>query len=265
MERLLKIDTVLRCKICGQAAKVFDAIDSAKTCREDVYPLGVSGVSTIYHRCEDCGFIFTSDFDQYTASDWAEQIYNEDYIVVDPDYRKVRPLLTCTMIESQFSRDTTIGLDYGAGSGLMAATLRERGWTYDAYDPFGDVNMAPERLKTYNVCSAFEVFEHMVDPRAELARILAMCSPDKLMLVIGTNASDAMVSDRTRLSWWYAAPRNGHVSLFSKEALKRMAAQAGLDYASFGSSTHFLTRGWKPANVARMAYVGKMRRMLAKR
>lgn len=264
MDRLVKIETILSCKICGAESIPFDAVDRSKTCCEDVYPLGVSGRSTIYHRCRDCGFIFTADFDQYTSKDWATQIYNDEYVVVDPDYRERRPLLTCTMIESQFSRNETIGLDFGAGSGLMAKTLRNRGWLYDAYDPFGEVNMSSERRQMYNVCSAFEVFEHLVDPISEMKDLLAMCSPDKLALVIGTNASDGVVSEQSRLSWWYAAPRNGHISLFSKEALRRMAQRFELNYASFGSSTHFLTRGWSRSEVALMAYVGKARRILSR-
>lgn len=259
------IELVLRCKICGHDSRVFDAVDRAKTCREDVYPLGVSGNSVIYHRCDDCGFIFTRDFDHFTQQDWAQAVYNDDYIVVDPDYKSVRPFLSCGMIESQFSRSDTVGLDYGAGSGLMAATLRERGWVYDAYDPFGATSITPERRGSYNVCSAFEVFEHMVDPVGELSSILSLCSPGRLALIIGTNASDGVVSEATRLSWWYAAPRNGHVSLFSKESLRRMAGRFGLDYATFGISTHYLTRGWSSAEVAYMAYVGKARRVLFKR
>lgn len=166
------------------------------------------------------------------------------------------------LIASQFKRSSTIGLDYGAGSGLMARSLREAGWRFDACEPYGDSSMEPQNKGLYNVCSSIEVFEHTVDPVSEMGEIVRLCSKGRLMVVIGTNLSDGEVDEDRRLAWWYAAPRNGHISLFSRESLRRLAVQFGLEFTSFGASTHYLTRGWHSADVARMAYIGKARRML---
>lgn len=251
-----------KCKICGGMSVPFDTVERLKACMSDRYPLGVSGLGILYRRCEECGFIFTSDFDSYSAEDWAAEIYNEDYIKVDPGYIDYRPALSAGLIRSQFSRQHTIGLDYGAGSGQMAAMLRSSGWRYDAIDPFGASRMEPGHAGRYNLCSAFEVFEHVADPSGALASILSMCSAGRLMIVIGTQLSDKEVDGARRLSWWYASPRNGHISLFSRAAMAHMARQAGLDYACFGQSTHYLSRGWKPGQVACLAYLGKARRLV---
>jgi hypothetical protein len=237
----------------------------ARTCHEDVYPLGVSGISVVYRRCESCNFIFTNDFDTYSSADWIANIYNDKYTSIDPDYHSIRPALSRGLIESQFRKRETVGLDYGAGNGMMAESLRDRGWRYDTYDPFGNTNMVAARVGTYNLCSAFEVFEHVPNPVGALEEIVRMSSPDKIAIVIGTNTSDGMVSNKPPLSWWYAGPRNGHISLFSKEALKRLGARFGLAYNSFGSSTHYLTRHWSPAEITLMAFRGKARRVLFRR
>lgn len=250
------------CKVCQGSTDPFDSVDRLRTCEKERFPLGISGESVLYRRCSDCGFIFTNDFDDFSAEDWAGKIYNDDYLKVDPGYVSFRPRLSRDLIASQFRKHETVGLDYGSGSGLMAKTLRDDGWTYDACEPYGESTMHPENAGRYNVCSSFEVFEHTVDPLAEMDRVLALCSPSKIAVVIGTNLSDDEVDNDRRLSWWYAAPRNGHISLFSREALRRMASRSGLDFASFGPSTHYLTRGWHSADVARMAYVGKARRLL---
>ncbi len=253
------------CKICNGTSHIFDTIDMGRSCHKDVFPLGILGLSIIYRKCEYCSFLFTTDFDDFTPSDWTKYIYNDDYVKVDPDYEIVRPLLGCGFIESQFSKRDTVGLDYGAGNGLMAATLRNHGWVYDAYDPYGTNSVHKDRIGSYNLCSAFEVVEHMPDPVAGFKTILEMCSSDKLMIVIGTSTSDGMISNTGPLSWWYAGPRNGHISLFSKDALRRLAARFGLTYTSFGSSTHYLTRHWTAVEIATMMFRGKARRMLTKR
>jgi hypothetical protein len=47
----------------------------------------------------------------------------------------------------------------------------------------------------------------------------------------------------TRLIWWYAAPRNGHISLFSRESLARLGAKQGLNFGSLIPDPHVFWRG----------------------
>ena len=44
------------------------------------------------------------------------------------------------------------------------------------------------------------------------------------------------------LSWWYVGPRNGHVSLFSRESLERLLNPYGLTFGSFNDGFHVLFR-----------------------
>jgi 2-polyprenyl-6-hydroxyphenyl methylase/3-demethylubiquinone-9 3-methyltransferase len=49
--------------------------------------------------------------------------------------------------------------------------------------------------------------------------------------------------DRLGLDWWYAGPRNGHVSLYSRMSLERLTRPLGLTFRSFNEGTHVAYRG----------------------
>lgn len=127
-------------------------------------------------------------------------------------------------------------LDYGAGRGLFAALLRESGYGGAVgYDPFFGDDAPPDGR--FDVVSCFEVMEHMVDPgqgAADLARYLA---PEGL-LVFSTLVQPADI-EAQGISWWYAAPRNGHVSLHTRESLRLLLGRQGLTVYSHSDALHF--------------------------
>jgi hypothetical protein len=237
--------TEIPCKICGGATQLFDVVDFNKCCNPALYPHGLMGIPVFYRSCRACQFIFTAFFDAFTHEQWRTYIYNDRYAAVDPEYREIRPRRNVPEIELLLAgrKDTTIGLDYGGGNGMTARLLRAKGWSYDAYDPFGFIDVRPERMGKYNFCSSFEVFEHSPDPVSTLAEIIEMTSPDRLMILVGTGVHDSHVTSDTRLAWWYAAPRNGHISLYSRNALQQLGNHFGLSYVSVSAGTHLFLRG----------------------
>ena len=48
--------------------------------------------------------------------------------------------------------------------------------------------------------------------------------------------------DRQGVSWWYVGPRNGHISIFSKQALAMTWARHGYRTVSFNAGTHLAYR-----------------------
>lgn len=234
------------CKICGEETKRFDVLDFNKSCDDKLYPAGLAGIPVYYRICAGCQFIFTDFFDAFSGDQWRRLLYNDDYAKVDPEYREARPRRNAAEIEALLigRRRNIIALDYGGGNGLTATLLRQRGWTYDSYDPFGHNDMREGRKGTYNFCSAFEVFEHSPDPIQSLSNIVELSSPERIMVLIGTGIHDSQVDDQSRLSWWYAAPRNGHVSLYSRKSLRTLGTRCGLHYSSVSPGTHLLHRGF---------------------
>ncbi len=236
----------------------------AKTCHANKYPFGLRLIPVAYRKCERCGFIFTSFADSFTGEQWRRFIYNDEYIQADPEYLEDRPRKNARELAIFLAgkKKTTLALDYGGGNGLTARLMRERGWAFDSYDPFGNVEMEAGRSRRYDFCSAIEVFEHTPDPVASLNELLGLCSPNRLIIYVGTSVHDGVVSSASRLSWWYAAPRNGHISLFSRESLRLLAARHDLTYTQFNRGTHLFTRG--PSRPAALAFLalGKMMRRL---
>lgn len=233
------------CKICGATAQLFDVVDFAKTCSvPNVYPRGLSGVPIYYSRCSGCGFIFTEHFDAFSAEEWQREVYNREYADIDPEYLEVRPRENARLIKLFLlgRKATAVGLDFGGGNGFTARLLTEQGWCFDTYDPFGAVSVSPTRKGQYNITTAFEVFEHLTDPVAAMSSIVDMMAPGPILLFVGTGSSDGLVKDPGRLSWWYAAPRNGHISLYSRQSLRALARKFALEYFSPLRGFHLFSR-----------------------
>jgi SAM-dependent methyltransferase len=168
-------------------------------------------------------------------------IYNEDYLLVDPDYPERRPRGTagflCRLFASSKPRRL---LDYGGGNGLMAKVLRANGFPHaDTYDPFVPQYSArpPHR---YDCVASFEVAEHSTDPIRTFAEMSELLAEPGLIL-FSTLLQPADI-DRQGLSWWYAGPRNGHVSLFSRASLEAIARHHQFKFSSLNDKVHAFYR-----------------------
>jgi SAM-dependent methyltransferase len=129
-------------------------------------------------------------------------------------------------------------LDYGGGSGLLAKLLREANWQSTSYDPFVDRDVGIEELGKFDLITAFEVFEHVPDIQVLMSNLLSLLSPNGLVL-FSTLLSDGNIHSNQRISWWYASPRNGHISLFSRNSLSILAQNNGINFGSFSEGFHF--------------------------
>lgn len=246
---------IFPCKICGEASEPYDVLDFALTCNTPRAPAGLSGIPVYYYRCCACGFIFTDFCDQFTPSEWSSYIYNEFYYsTVDPDYADRRPGGNASLIKNILGGDKNkwLGLDYGGGNGRTALLLRKMGFNFESYDPYGLNETSRRAIGRFNFCSSFEVAEHVADPHAFLRDIVSLCSSDKLAILIGTHVNDGHVLDNGRLNWWYASPRNGHISLYSLRSLKILAQAYDLEFLSLTGKTHLLSRGYTRSEAWRL-------------
>jgi len=130
-------------------------------------------------------------------------------------------------------------LDYGGGAGLLSKLMGEKGFRSTSYDPFVNTQTDPVTLGTFDLITAFEVFEHASDVNALMANLSALRKPNGIIL-FSTLASDGQIAPNTRLTWWYAAPRNGHISLFTKASLAHLAGRYGFNFGSFTDNLHVL-------------------------
>jgi 2-polyprenyl-6-hydroxyphenyl methylase/3-demethylubiquinone-9 3-methyltransferase len=80
----------------------------------------------------------------------------------------------------------------------------------------------------------------MPDPMAGIAAILASLADPGLVLF--STLLQPQDFDKLGLNWWYVGPRNGHVSMFSRNALALAWRHQGYQTASFNDNLHLAFR-----------------------
>lgn len=230
------------CKCCATEAPLYGVVDFNKNCemlRRKVFDL--SGIPIYYYRCPQCQFIFTTAFDHFTTVDFHRYIYNEDYLLVDPDYQQLRPRGNAAFLSRLFAdRRPQHILDYGGGNGLLAELLRTAGFSQaDTYDPFvARYSVRPPHR--YDCVVSFEVAEHSTDPVRTFAEMNDLLM-DPGLILLSTLLQPANI-DQQGLGWWYAGPRNGHVSLYSRASLEAIVRHHQFKMGSFNDNLHVLYR-----------------------
>jgi hypothetical protein len=230
------------CKCCGETAFPYGVVDFHKNCevnRRKVF--GISGVPIYYYRCPSCRFLFTTALDDFSKDDFHRYVYNDDYILVDPDYLGERARTNAAFLIRLFSgnRPRRI-LDYGGGSGILAKHLSTNGFPdVETYDPFEPLHSA-RPAGHFDCVVCFEVAEHSTDPEHTFSDMLGFLT-DPGIIFFSTLLQPHYI-DRVGLNWWYAGPRNGHVSLYSRESLLALMEPFGFGLASFNDNLHVLYR-----------------------
>lgn len=219
--------TAVRCKVCGESAKPAFALPSSKLTGQ---PIPELPSDCLYYECEQCHFLFATIHDRgdhaalYDESYWASQ---------DPDWHgRVSQTLRLVLLASRLLSAEPWQLrvlDFGCGMGTFVQTAREsldlKVWGTDIIRPrFGVehfVEAPPER--SFDLVVACEVIEHLADPLGAMQRIR------RWLVNGGVFAFQTAYYDRACCArdWWYLGPANGHISLYSPEALDRLFAALG--------------------------------------
>lgn len=243
--------------MCQETARLLDRLDFNKSCEESrgkVLPR--SGTLVDYHFCERCGFCYAPQFRKWDQAQFEERIYNDDYVKVDPDYLDARPRANAAALTSLIGEHGKAirHLDYGGSTGLLSRLLQDAKWQSTTYDPFRDSHTAGASLGRFDLVTAFEVFEHVPDVQALMSSLASLLEQPGLVL-FSTLLSDGHVAPDKPLDWWYAAPRNGHVSLFSRRSLAMLGSTHGFSFGSLTDNFHAYWKdipGWAPAPFQRL-------------
>jgi hypothetical protein len=240
----------LPCKCCGVAAPWFGAADFAKSC-EDRHGrvFAPAGWSVDYYRCPACGFLFSDFLDAWPPERQRREIYNDDYLKVDPDLN-ARPEKITGWLEQQFGtwKDSLRIFDYGGGTGETARRLRSVGFRHvESGDPFLSDDTPPPRGVDLVLC--IEVLEHLATPDAAFAAAADGLDTAGVLLFSTLLQPPDLVQQG--IGWWYVAPRNGHISLHTTKSLALLAERHGFAAASFNDTFHMAWRG-RPAFAAHL-------------
>ncbi len=232
------------CPVCLHSSSLYGEVDFNKSCIElEGKFLPPAGISVAFYRCPSCGFCFAPDIAKWSHAQFAEHIYNDSYALVDPDCVESRPHANAENLSRWLGKDAVnlSHLDYGGGNGLLSKRLREKGWNSESFDPFAKDGVQIGGEGGFDLITAYEVFEHAPDPQRLMADLSRLLKPDGVVL-FSTLISDGALREGGSLSWWYASPRNGHISLFSRQSLGVLAASNGFSYSSFSDGFHCLWR-----------------------
>lgn len=230
------------CTVCGNHhLEIFDYVDFNKWCTgspEKVVPIGLK---VCYKICEFCNFLFAPDLCRWSANQFKAMIYNDSYVLYDPEYEQVRPAKCAEYIKSLYSKkDLGKHLDYGGGNGKLSEILIDSGIDSTNYEPFSSSASSFPSSK-FKFITAFEVFEHVPDPNKMMTNFAELLEPSGL-IVFSTVLNDNNIKRGHKLDWWYAAPRNGHISLYSQKSLEILGSKHGFSYRNIMDGLHAFTR-----------------------
>jgi len=234
------MDNTLHCPVCDGACSLLDSVDFNKSCEElrGKY-LERSGTPVYYALCHNCGFCYAPEIAAWPLEEFEEKIYNDQYAAVDPDYLETRPRANAANLISMFGNCSHAirHLDYGGGNGLLSQLLNESQWQSVSYDPFVNRNTTIDQLGKFDLITAFEVFEHVPDVPQLMKDLHSLLAPGGIIL-FSTLLSNGNIQANQRITWWYASPRNGHISLYSRDSLAVLAQRCGWNFGSFSTGSH---------------------------
>lgn len=218
----------MKCKIC-------DCI-----CEEVFETLILKKYNIKYFQCQNCRFIQTEKVF------WLQEAYESAITDLDIGLvsRNIHYSEIVSKVISKYFNPAGRFLDYGGGYGMFVRLMRDKGFDFYRYDiycqnlfaKYFDYKDLPANQR-FNVLTAFEVFEHLDDPLAEMKKMLSFS--DNLIFSTELQPNAQVTPD----NWWYFIPETGqHIALYSAKSLKLLAAHFNLNYYSHGSLHIFSSR-----------------------
>jgi 2-polyprenyl-3-methyl-5-hydroxy-6-metoxy-1,4-benzoquinol methylase len=213
-----------KCKICNERAKL---VFIAKILNK--YDVG-------YYQCVSCKFLQTED------TYWLEESYKSAININDTGIvfrNEIFRRITSTLFYFWLNPKGKF-IDFAGGYGIFTRMMRDVGFDYYWVDTYADNLLSrgfehkPQTI--YEGLTAFEVFEHMVNPLADIEAMLKYSDT----IVFST---ELLPDTLPETSWWYYAFNHGqHVAFYNRKTLETIAAKYQLNLLSNGSNFHIFTR-----------------------
>lgn len=206
---------------------------------EHVFEKKIFSKDVKYFLCSNCGFLFTE-----RPSYWLEQAYNNAITSLDLGLVN-RNLLYAEMLSWYIkvcSKPSGRFLDFGGGYGLLTRMMRDKGFDYYRQDNYCE-NLFAKYFDvteygtdcTFDLVSAFEVFEHLEDPLFEIRKMLKF---GKTIFF-----STEIIPDKDISNWYYLLPEIGqHISFYSEQSLNKIAELNGCFYYKISNSLHVISK-----------------------
>ena len=214
----------MKCKICGSDSDLFGeaiVLEKHRAC---------------FYRCRDCGFIQVQD-PHWLAEAYDEAITKSDIGLAGRNFKRSRQ--TGQLLTACFDAGGRF-VDFGGGYGLFVRLMRDQGFDFYRYDPLCP-NLFADRFDAdpdaaYDLLTAWEVFEHLEDPLAEIEKMASLSRT----LFFSTNLLPR--TPRNLDDWWYYGLEHGqHISFYSERTLQVIAGTFGLQLGYSNGFLHLLS------------------------
>ena len=217
----------MECKVCSQNAELFS---------EEII---LEKYRIKYYKCNNCGFIQTEE-PYWLEESYSDAINRSDvgYVTRNLLYSKFTKLIIFIFFNSKRKF-----IDYGSGYGLFVRLMRDYGLDYYWEDKYCENIFAKDFVanksneKCYELLSAFEVFEHVVNPPQDIKEMLKFS--DSIFF------STYLIPDNypKPKEWWYYALDTGqHISFYSLRTMQYIAKENNLNFYTNGKNLHLLTK-----------------------
>jgi hypothetical protein len=194
-----------------------------------------------YESCDECGFLRAHD------PHWLEEAYSDAIAAADTGLVSrniaIASKLAGVLYWAFGERGQGRYLDVAGGYGMLTRLMRDLGFDFYWSDKYCRNLLAPgfEYLPSMGPCvvaTAFEVFEHLTDPRAFVEETLALSGAQALVFTTELFEGDPPRPE----SWWYYAFATGqHIGFFQRRTLVRLGTELGLHFSS-AHGIHVLSR-----------------------
>jgi hypothetical protein len=190
-----------------------------------------------YFKCNNCGYLFAED------TFWLDEAYQSSINISDTGLidRNINfSKMLAVLIYFNFHKDGKF-LDYAGGYGIFTRLMRDIGFDFYWQDIYTQ-NLLSKGFEAnanhdtkYELVTAFEVFEHLVDPKEEITRMLQQSD----IIVFSTELLPNNIPEPDK--WWYYGFEHGqHISFYSKTTFTWLANYFGLKYY-YINGAHLLT------------------------
>jgi len=213
----------MKCKCCGSDARY-------------LWNGRILNLDVKYFECSDCGYVQTEE--PY----WLEAAYNSvindsDTGIVSRNYVNSRIVLSSLWLIGGIDHNV---IDYAGGYGLLVRMMRDLGINTFWTDPFCENMFA----KSFNwngsdpakLVTAFEVFEHLVNPIGAIDEMLKI-APNILLSTLVMPSKTPPHND-----WWYYGQNHGqHIGFYRVKTFEKIAKSKNKFLATDGKSYFLLS------------------------
>ena len=217
----------MACKICGQPTSTYGNA------------IVLNKYQACYLQCCSCGFVQVEN-PYWLTEAYADTITSGDLGLVA---RNLSNSKICRTLIPVFFEPNGRFLDYGGGYGLFVRMMRDTGFNFYLFDPLCQNLFAkrfvadPTSPQRYELLTAFEVFEHLVNPLQDIEQML-MFSSNILFSTWLLPPTHPRPSE-----WQYFGLDHGqHISFFTEKTLAVLAKKFNLHLHSCRRSLHLLSR-----------------------